>query len=676
MTSSNRLSNATSPYLQQHAANPVDWWPWCDEALELARREDRPILLSIGYSACHWCHVMAHESFEDPAIAAVMNELCVNIKVDREERPDLDKIYQSAHQLLTQRPGGWPLTVCLTPDDQSPFFAGTYFPPRARHGLPAFGDLLRQVTRAYHEQGEAIRRQNSSLRNALRQLDAGGEAPGELEAAPIQVALRQLAAQYDARDGGFGGAPKFPHPGILRFLLREGTRSQDATTRQMALYTLEQIAEGGINDHLGGGFYRYSVDEYWMIPHFEKMLYDNGQLLALYAEAWAAADRRPSFARACQHIAEWLMREMQSPQGGYYASLDADSQDGEGRFYLWTPTEVADALAAQELAVFTQRFGLDRTANFEGRWHLHGYSDTTAIADRSGLASDEIERLLASARNKLLMLRNRRVPPGRDEKILTSWNALAIKGMAAAGRRLDRPDWINSAEQALRYLYQHHWRNGRLLVGSRDGSAQLNAYLDDYAYLLDAILELLQARWDSRWLDFASRLAACITEHFEDPDSGGFFFTSDDHEVLVHRPRALSDDATPSGNAIAIEALFNLSALSGEPAWRTAAERALRAGWGALRAAPEAHVGLLEGLRHYLDPPEQLLLRGEAADLAAWQAAAEANYAPGRSVFAIPTQATELPTALAAKRAEPGRTLAYRCHASRCEAPFDGIGRL
>ncbi len=676
MMTHNYLYDATSPYLQRHATNPVDWWPWCDEALELARREDRPILLSIGYSACHWCHVMAHESFEDLGTAAVMNELYVNIKVDREERPDLDKIYQSAHQLLTQRPGGWPLTVCLSPDDQSPFFAGTYFPPQARHGLPAFSDLLRQIAHVYHEQGDAIRQQNSNLRNALRQLDAGGEASGELEAAPIQTALRQLAAHYDARDGGFGGAPKFPHPGTLRFLLREGTRSGNATARQMALYTLERIAEGGINDHLGGGFYRYSVDEYWMIPHFEKMLYDNGQLLALYAEAWAAADRRALFGQACEQIAGWLLREMQSPLGGYYASLDADSQGREGLFYLWTLAEVKTALTAEEHQVFTQRFGLDRSANFEGRWHLHGCSDIATIAERTGLAPDQIEQLLASARHKLRELRDRRVRPGRDEKVLTSWNALVIKGMATAGRRLGQPGWIDSAEQALRYLYDHHWRDGRLLVSSRDGRAQLNAYLDDYAYLLDAILELLQARWDSRWLGFAIQLATYLLEHFEDRDGGGFFFTSDDHEALVHRPLSLSDDATPSGNAVAIEALFKLSALSGEPTWQAAAERALHSCWGALQTTPDAHVGLLEGLRQYLDPPEQLLLRGNAVDLAPWQAAAEADYVPDRAVFAIPAQATDLPPALTTKRAEPGRTLAYRCRGTRCEAPFEDLKQL
>jgi hypothetical protein len=672
---SHRLHESTSPYLQQHADNPVDWWPWCEEALEEARRTDKPILLSIGYSACHWCHVMAHESFEDPATAELMNALYVNIKVDREERPDLDKIYQTAHQLLAQRPGGWPLTVFLMPDDHSPFFAGTYFPPQPRHGLPAFQDLLRQVADAYREQRAAIEEQNTHLRAALLRLEAIDGA-GEPNEAPIQEALRQLAGQYDAVNGGFGGAPKFPHPGTLRFLLREGFRAGDRVALDMALQTLEKMANGGINDQLGGGFCRYSVDAQWMIPHFEKMLYDNGQLLSLYAEAWSASDRRPLFRHSCERTAEWLMREMQSPQGGYYASLDADSEGGEGRHYLWTPAEVVALLTPDEYKVFAPRFGLDRAANFEGRWHLHTFSDTDTVAEKTGLPAREVRRLLRSARDKLLAERERRPRPGRDEKILASWNALAIKGMAAAGRRLERPDWIDSAERALEYLYRSHWREGRLLASSRDGHARLNAYLDDYAYLIDAILELMQARWNSTWLGFARDLAGRLVTHFEDAENGGFYFTSDDHEALVLRPRPLADDAMPSGNAVAAEALQGLALLSGEPAWQDAAQRTIRGAWSALEHAPYAHVGLLEGLRQTLEPPEQLLVRGEPIELASWQRAAGATYVPARSVYAIPAQAGDLPPALSAKRAETGRTLAYRCVGTHCEPPFDSLELL
>ncbi|MDJ0740641.1 MAG: thioredoxin domain-containing protein [Gammaproteobacteria bacterium] len=665
----NRLQHATSPYLQQHADNPVDWWPWCDESLELARREDRPILLSVGYSACHWCHVMAHESFEDPATAAVMNELFVNIKVDREERPDLDRIYQTAHQLLSRRPGGWPLTVFLTPDDHSPFFAGTYFPPEPRHGLPGFADLLRQIDRAYREQRAAIDEQNASLRSALAEVDATppGDDPDQ---APIVDALRQLAAQYDAAHGGFGGAPKFPHPGTLRFLLREGVRRGDAAAVEMALHTLERMANGGINDHLGGGFCRYSVDQYWMIPHFEKMLYDNGQLLAVYAEAWLAAGRRPLFKHVCERTAEWVMREMQAPDGGYYASLDADSEGEEGKYYVWTPAEVVALLDDAEYRVFAARYGLDRAANFEGHWHLHTFADTAAIAERIGREPREVRKLLLSARHKLLAVREQRVRPGRDDKILTSWNALMIKGMAKAGRLIGRDDWLDSARRALAFLRARHWRDGRLLATSRDGRAQLNAYLDDYAYLADAVLELLQAGWDNALYAFACELAERLLEHFEDREHGGFFFTSDDHEALVHRPKPLGDDAMPSGNGVAVEVLQRLALLGGELRFHDAARRALRASARAIARAPHAHVGLLEGLHHHLEPAEQLVIRGPADGLDDWQRAALHRYVPGRLVLAVETAASGLPAGLADKVAGPGETLAYRCRGTTCEPPL------
>jgi len=672
---SKRLQDATSPYLQQHANNPVDWWPWCDEALELARKENRPILLSIGYSACHWCHVMAHESFEDPATAELMNALFVNIKVDREERPDLDRVYQTSHQLLTRRPGGWPLTVFLTPDDHSPFFAGTYFPPSPRHGLPAFRDLLRQIENAYREQGEAISAQNASLRDALAQLETR-TTEGEPDDAPLLDATRELSRQFDARYGGFGGAPKFPHPGTLRFLLREGERRGDETARHMALHTLEKMARGGINDHLGGGFCRYSVDQQWMIPHFEKMLYDNGQLLAVFAEAWTASGHRPLFRHVCERIADWLTREMQSTLGGYYASLDADSEGEEGRFYVWTPAEVATLLDPEEYGVVARRFGLDRTANFEGKWHLHAFTETAELEEATGLKAGEIRKLLLSARNKLLAARDKRARPGRDEKILTSWNALMIKGMATAGRLLERSDWIDSAEQALRYLMEHHWQDGRLLATSRDGEARLNAYLDDYAYLIDAILALLQARWRGEYLQFACKLAERLIAHFEDSELGGFFFTSDDHEALVYRPKPLTDDAMPSGNGVTVEALQTLAQLIGDPHLQAAADRALRSAWPAIRGAPYAHIGLLEGLQNHLEPPEQLIIRGVDPELNAWQKAACSSYAPGKSVFSIPLGERQLPQGLAQKSGRDGQTLAYRCRGSLCEPPILSSGSL
>ena len=665
-----RLRNATSPYLQQHADNPVDWWPWCDEALELARHEDKPILLSIGYSACHWCHVMAHESFEDPATAGLMNDLFVNIKVDREERPDLDRIYQTAHQLLARRAGGWPLTVFLTPDDHTAFFAGTYFPPQPRHGLPSFRDVLRQIEQAYRDQRDAITKQNTSLREALRQLDATPAGDDEPEPSVIDATANQLAGQFDDVHGGFGGAPKFPHPGTLRFLLRHAHRRSDDAAGRMALLTLEKMANGGIHDHLAGGFCRYSVDEHWMIPHFEKMLYDNGQLLALYAEAWQASDQRPLFRHVCERIAAWLMDEMQTTQGAYCASLDADSEGEEGRYYVWTPDEVRDRLDEDEYRVFAPRFGLDRAPNFEGRWHLHVFQETPQVAEATGLAARDVRRLLLSARNKLLAARRERVPPARDDKILTSWNALMIKGMARAGRLLQREDWVDSASGALDFLVTTHFDGERLYATSRDGEAGLNAYLDDYAYLIDALLELMQTRWRGEHLALAMRLARHLVRRFEDREQGGFFFTSDDHEALMHRPKPLSDDALPSGNAVTVEVLQTLAVLTGDSELQSAADRAVRAAWPAIQRAGYAHVGLLEGLQGYLEPAELLVIRGTPDDFAPWYEALRQRYAPGRTAFLVPSGAPDLPDALAAKSARGREAVAYRCRGNHCEPPF------
>src|SRR3989475_5035 len=471
----NRLANQTSPYLQQHAANPVDWYPWGPEALERARREDKPILLSVGYSACHWCHVMAHESFEDPAVAAVMNRLFVNVKVDREERPDLDQIYQSAHQMLAQRPGGWPLTMFLSPDG-TPFFGGTYFPKAARFGLPGFPDLCERIAAIWRDKQPDIASQNSEVQKALaRTLPRRAPRRPELSRDLLRAVLDNLRASFDARFGGFGGAPKFPHPTDLELCLRKGETD-------IAHTTLKRMCEGGIYDQLGGGFSRYSVDAQWMIPHFEKMLYDNGPLLSLLADAWLVTGD-PLYARCAEETAGWIMREMQSPEGGYYSSLDADSEHEEGKFYVWSREEAQSALTGEEYAVLSSHFGLDQPPSFENRhWHLH-----VARPVEPGK-----EGILEKAKQKLFAARAKRVRPGRDEKVLVSWNALAIRGMAHAGRVFGREPWIASARRALDFIRSRMWRDGRLLATSKDGHAHLAAYLDDYAYLMAALIELLQ----------------------------------------------------------------------------------------------------------------------------------------------------------------------------------------
>jgi uncharacterized protein YyaL (SSP411 family) len=677
---SNRLARETSPYLQQHATNPVDWYPWGKEALDLARNQGKPILLSIGYSACHWCHVMAHESFEDPATAAVMNELFVSIKVDREERPDLDKIYQFAHQVLTQRGGGWPLTMFLTHDDQKPFFGGTYFPDKARYGMPAFTTLLRRVAEYYREQREELRAQNDTLMDVFGDLTPAPLAAGEtLTPAPLDALRAQLGETFDQQHGGFGGAPKFPHPASIDRLLRHwystaAGSAPDLQALYMATLTLKRMAEGGIYDQLGGGFARYSVDQSWMIPHFEKMLYDNGALLASYAEA-ALATGDPLFRRIANETGDWMLREMQDPDGGLWSAYDADSEGHEGRFYVWSRDEAQGALSADEWRAFSRRFGLDQAPNFEGAWHAHVFVSSDDLAKELKREPAQVEALLDSARAKLLAIRGQRVWPGLDDKILTSWNALAIRGLALAARNLDRAEFAVAADRALEYVRNHLWRDGRLLATARGGVAHLNAYLDDHAYLANALIEMLQLRWkneDAAWL---RQILDTMLAHFEDPALGGFFFTSDDHETLIHRAKSFSDDAIPAGNGIAVRALLRAGYLLGETRWLEAAERTLRAAWLALNRFPHGHVSLIEALDEYLAAPEIVIIRGAADEATHWQKELGKLYAPHRLVFAIPADVTELDPALADKRAGES-TRAYVCRGTTCSAPIDSLADL
>ncbi len=658
----------------------MDWHPWGEPALLAAQQQDKPILLSIGYSACHWCHVMAHESFEDPETAALMNRLFINIKVDREERPDLDKIYQAAQQLITHDSGGWPLTMFLTPAGQAPFFGGTYFPKEPRYGMPAFGDLLRRVAEYYHAHGAEIGKQNEQLQLALAQLTTGpAPASVELDAAPLDEARAAFERTFDSQCGGFNQAPKFPHPGSIERCMRHWYRtsagtSPDLKALYMASLSLTRMAEGGIYDQLGGGFSRYSVDGQWMIPHFEKMLYDNGQLLCEYSRG-ALATGEALFIRIAGETADWALRDMRSPQGGFYSSLDADSEGHEGKFYIWTRTEVEPLLSPQEYAAFSRRFGLDRDANFEAEWHLHTYESIDAIAAALGESPQAVDDLIQSARAKLLKVRDLRVWPARDEKILTSWNALMIKGLAIAARVLHRPDLADAATAAVDFICRNLWRDGRLLATTKDGRAHLPAYLDDYAFLADALLELLQSRWRSSDLTFAKSLMDALLLQFEDAADGGFFFTASDHERLIHRTKTFSDDATPSGNGIAASVLCRLGYLLGELPYLDAAERTLRAGWPLLQQYPPAHMSVANALEDFLTSVQILIIRGDALRIAEWSAKIGALYAPARMIFAIPRDAEELPSALSTKRAVAG-TAAYVCTGMTCSAPLTDLGEL
>jgi len=676
----NRLADETSPYLRQHAENPVEWYAWGPEALDRARKEDKPILLSIGYSACHWCHVMAHESFEDESTAALMNELFVNVKVDREERPDLDRIYQTAHQMLTQRGGGWPLTMFLSPHDQRPFFGGTYFPVEAKYGMPSFRDVLSRVAEYYRSHSEDIRRQGDALLQVFEEMLPPPAPEGSvLDRTPLATARSRLQSDFDGRFGGFGGAPKFPHPTNIEFLLRAWRESADGDAPDlqalyMATLTLTRMAEGGIYDQLGGGFCRYSVDPYWMIPHFEKMLYDNAQLLAVTAQA-AVATGDALFRRVTEETADWIRRDLEHPEGGYYSTLDADSEGHEGRFYVWTPEEARQLLDEREFAVLAARFGLDRGPNFEGHWHLHAFEPMATVAAAAGVDEAAAEAVLQSARAKLLAVRNRRVWPARDEKILTSWNGLAIAAMAAAARVLDREEYLESAARAVALIRGHCWHDGRLLAVHTEGRSRFPAYLDDHAYLAWGLLELLQARWHGPWLDWTIELAEALLRHFEDREAGGFFFTADDHEALILRPKTFGDDATPSGNGVAVRLLVRLGFMLAEPRYLDAAERALRAAWPLLERYPHAHTSLLMALDEWTAPPDVVILRGSPAETGAWRAELDKFYAPRRLVIAIPAEARELPPALADKAAGPA-TVAYVCRGTTCSPPVATLGAL
>ncbi|HEX5392406.1 MAG TPA: thioredoxin domain-containing protein [Rhodocyclaceae bacterium] len=693
----NRLAGETSPYLLQHARNPVHWQPWDEQALAQARVEDKPILLSIGYSACHWCHVMAHESFEDPAVAAVMNRLFVNIKVDREERPDLDQIYQAAQQMLTGRTGGWPLTLFLTPDG-TPFYGGTYFPKTPRHRLPGFPDLCERVAATYASRRDGIAAQNEELREAMQQTLPQATEGVVLDAAPLRAMAGYLLQVFDPRFGGFGGAPKFPHPTDLDFLLRRAVIDGNAKAGHAALFSLERMARGGIFDQIGGGYCRYSVDERWEIPHFEKMLYDNGPLLALHADAWQLTGD-PLHVWAAEQTAGWVMREMQTEEGGYASSLDADSEGEEGKYYVWDRRQVRGLLNPDEWRVAAPHWGLDSTPNFESHWHLQA---------EKPIASQDLP-LLESARHKLFIARGHRMRPGRDGKILTSWNALMIAGMARASRVFGRSDWLDSARRALDFIRKTLWVPGpgaspggeaptlsppssgrgvggwqsnllggcaeahpassrRLLASYKSQHAHLNGYLDDHAFLLAALLELMQADFRVEDLDFARQLADTLLDAFEDREQGGFYFTRHDHEALLVRPKPAQDSATPSGNGVAAQALQRLGHLLGEPRYLDAARRTLALFAPQLREHPVGCASLLLALEEHLTPPNLVILRGPAEALSAWQAALARKPYPNALVLAVPNGMAGLPDVLA--KPENSSVNAWLCSGVNCLPPI------
>ncbi len=672
----NKLSQETSPYLQQHADNPVNWYAWNSDALQQAREQNKPILLSIGYSACHWCHVMAHESFEDEATAALMNEYFINIKVDREERPDLDKIYQTAHSMLTGRAGGWPLTVFLTPDDQMPFFAGTYFPSEKRYGMPSFSEILNTVHNVYTSRKQDIDEQNRSLKTMLdRMSQHGSKRSDTLNALPLDLARKQLIGEFDHMDGGFSKAPKFPHAAMIERCLRHWAQSRrqqqnDHDIVDAGLFTLNKMAMGGIFDHLAGGFCRYSTDEMWMIPHFEKMLYDNGQLLPVYCDTWRITQNLLHKETALA-TADWVINEMQSDEGGYYSALDADSEGEEGKFYVWEKDQVKALLDTDDYPIFAHAFGLDRGANFEGKWHLHAYKSVQQLVHKFNQDAGSIRDTLARCKTRLLTERNTRVHPGRDDKILSSWNALMITGMCTAGRVFDKPEYITSARRALDFIHHNLWQEQRLLATYKDGKSHLNAYLDDYAYLLRAILEYLQCDWDNALLQWSIEIADCLIDQFEDHDQGGFYFTSHDHEQLIQRSKSFTDDAMPNGNGVAAYALQKLGLLLADTRYLNAVENTLKAASQDFKQHAIVTCSLLHALEEYVQPGTIIILRGPQQQLRTWQQLFNAYYLPTVMCFAI--EDTLTPPSPIDDKQPCASICAYICEGMQCLPPVHSI---
>lgn len=657
----NHLANEPSPYLQQHVHNPVDWYPWNQGTLAKAVAENKPILLSIGYAACHWCHVMAHESFEDEATAALMNQLFINIKVDKEERPDLDKVYQTAHYYLNRGAGGWPLTIFLTPD-LMPFFSGTYFPKEDYQNMPSFKKILQWVATLYHNHLPDIKQQNHQLKQIL-QLQSHSTHEKVITAKPLQLALNVLEKNHDMVNGGFDGAPKFPQASKIRYLLENKS--------PLAINTIINMAKGGIYDQLAGGFYRYAVDERWNIPHFEKMLYDNGQLLGIYAQACQQVDE-PNFKTIISQTAQWIMEQMQSPEGGFYSSLDADSEGEEGKYYSWDRETVRSLLTAAEYHVISPYYGLDKEPNFEGLWHFYEAESLKTISQTLTTPLAKVEELVNSAKNKLLLARNQRIRPFRDEKILTSWNGLAIKGLLQAGSCLKDEQLMAHAQQALHFIQQNHWHKHSLLASSKAGKAYLSAYLDDYVFLLDALLTSLQISWETKSLLFAIEITEVILKSFQDKEHGGFFFTADNHEKLLYRPKIMMDDALPAANGVLVETLLILGHFLGEPRYLIAAEKTLQAAWTILNQYPSEHCSLLLGLERYLNPPQLIIIRGDKNEMRQWQEIAQKT---DNFTFAIPNDAKDLPKALAGKKVE-GKCCAYVCRGTHCEAVVNNMEQL
>jgi len=674
----NRLALESSPYLLQHAANPVDWHPWGEEAFSRARTEDKPILLSIGYSSCHWCHVMERESFEDQATAELMNQLFVSVKVDREERPDVDAVYMRAVQALTGQ-GGWPLTAFLNPEGV-PFYGGTYFPPVARQGMPSFQQVLRAVADAYHNRKDDVERSAGELRQVLALSSARpAGAEGSVDEALLEKAILFMRSNFDPAHGGFGGAPKFPQPSALELLLHQHARTGHPAALEMAVQTLRSIARGGIRDHLAGGFHRYTVDARWLVPHFEKMLYDNALLLRLYVAAWQASGDEEMLDVA-RETAAWLLSDMRGPEGGFYSAWDADSEGVEGKFYVWSGEEVLRVLGAERARVFGRAYGVSEAGNWEGVNILHLPQGLQTVAREEGLDAGELHRTLGQARGELLEARGHREAPFRDEKVLASWNGLALRALAEAGAVLDEPAWVEAARTGLAFVLSEMRAGDRLLHVWKDGEAKIGGFLEDYAAVGNALLSLHEATLDPAWLEPAQWCVDQVIQLFWDDAEQQFYDTATDAETLVVRPREVMDNATPAGNSLAAELLQRAAILFGRDELRETATRAVDREAEAARRYPLAFGRLLSVASRGFMTPMEVAVVGPRDDprTAALGRAALLPWLPQRVVTgAEEGEQLRVPHPLLEGRGmRDGRPTAYVCSAYACREPAGSVAEV
>jgi uncharacterized protein YyaL (SSP411 family) len=666
----NRLIHETSPYLLQHAHNPVDWYPWGDEAFQKAQSENKPVLLSIGYSACHWCHVMEHESFENEKIAALMNDLFVSIKVDREERPDLDEIYMNAVQMLTGR-GGWPMTVFLTPEGK-PFYGGTYFPPEDRQGMPGFPRVLTGVAQAYREKPQDVEKSVEQILSALKRMSESHDSKAAFSPDAIAESAEQISRAYDSDHGGLGHAPKFPHAGVYELFLRHYHQSKNLRFLEMVTHTLTKMAQGGIYDHLGGGFHRYSVDERWLVPHFEKMLYDNAQLLRIYAQLYCITGNE-LFKNVTEETADYLLREMLHSEGGFYSTQDADSEGEEGKFFIWSPQEINAILGEEAGEIFARIYDVSDFGNFEGKNILHPILSLEQASKLFRKDVREIAALVADSKEKLFHEREKRIKPFRDEKIITSWNGLVLSGLAEAINISPKRAYVESANRTVQFIFSKMFRDGHLLHTYKDGKAKLLGYLDDYAFVAVGLLDLYETTFDRTHFECAIELADAMLSEFWDEKDGAFFYTGKSHEQLISRAKPVFDASIPSGNSIATHLLLRLYHLTGREDYLKRAEAVLRTYYDVMMSQPFGFAHMLCALDLYLRKPKEIVVIGtrEDTNVAELVKRIHSVYLPNKSLqLAGPDQSLEkISPLLQGKTQLDGKPTVYVCHNFTCSAP-------